>query len=415
MKKFKFIIIILVIFIIIILTSILIVNNTENNLNKTNNSEPGNSNLEPNMQLIEDKSISDYKNISNIVNNILSNDNKQIQESVLIAEYKNSSEKMPNIPEKGMYFIDRIYKYEAEISITTNFVYGYILDRETMEKSEYNLIINIDYINNTFELAPMGKVYLNYVDYDKLEINDKIQNEIKEIKVNKYNTFNKVNGLGQKDIMQFYFEQYILNMVYNPEKAYRLLDEDYRNRKFGDYQNFQKYTEENKNKIEQSKIIKYKIKELASYTEYLCIDNFNNYYIFKETAPMEYTVLLDQYTIDDEIFVEEYKKSNTSIKAQLDLTLFQQMLNRKDYEKAYSKLNETFKNEYFSTVNDLKKYVEENLYEYGKLNFEEVTSSGNEYKIKTSIVNMESADENKIKRFIVQIEEDGTYNIAFNV
>ena len=90
------------------------------------------------------------------------------------------------------------------------------------------------------------------------------------------------------------------------------------------------------------------------------------------------------------------------------------MLNRKDYEQAYSKLNETFKNEYFSTTNEFEKYVEENLYEYSKLEFEEVTTGGNEYKIKTSITNMENQEENKIKRFIIQLEDE-TYNIAFNV
>lgn len=220
---------------------------------------------------------------------------------------------------------------------------------------------------------------------------------------------------GDIDIMSFYYNQYIIKMLYDTQEAYNSLDEQYQQKRFGDYNNFNEYIENNRQKLEKSEIKKYKIETYDNYKEYLCIDNYNNYYIFKETSPMEYTVLLDQYTIDDEIFVDQYNNANDSVKAQLNLNLFQQMLNRKDYEEAYSKLNETFKNEYFSTINEFKKYVEENLYEYGKLNFEEVTSIGNEYKIKTSITNMENAEENKIKRFIVNIEDDETYNIAFNV
>ena len=220
---------------------------------------------------------------------------------------------------------------------------------------------------------------------------------------------------GDKDIMLFYYNQYIIKMIYDTQEAYNMLDGQYQQKRFTSYDSFNSYIKENIQTIETSEIKKYKIKNYDDYTEYLCIDNYNNYYIFKETSAMEYTVLLDQYTTDDEIFMNQYNKANDSVKAQLNLNLFQQMLNRKDYEEAYSKLNETFKNEYFSTSSEFEKYVEENLYEYGKLDFEEVTSVGNEYKIKISITNMENQEENKIKRFIVNMEDDETYNIAFNV
>ena len=215
--------------------------------------------------------------------------------------------------------------------------------------------------------------------------------------------------------MQFYFEQYKLKLIYNSKQAYELLEEKYKQKRFGNYQNFETNIKENSNEIEKSELKKYKIKTYDDYKEYLCIDNYNNYYIFKEKKPMEYTVLLDQYTIEDKIFLDEYNRVADSEKAQMNLNLFGQMINRHDYKSAYNKLNDEFKKEYFSNINDFIKYVKENMYNYCKFNYEEVTANESIYKIKTSILNKENEKESKTKRFIVELQEKGAYNVAFNM
>ena len=157
--------------------------------------------------------------------------------------------------------------------------------------------------------------------------------------------------------------------------------------------------------------MKYKIKEFTTYKEYLCIDNYGNYYIFKETTPMEYTVLLDQYTINDKIFTDEYNKKEDNIKAQMNLNKFEQMLNRQDFTSAYNVLNKDFKAKYFETEDKFKQYVLDNWFKYNKFDYEEV--SGN--KIKTSITNrLNTGEESKTKRFRVDIEKNEFY-ISFDI
>jgi soluble lytic murein transglycosylase len=74
------------------------------------------------------------------------------------------------------------------------------------------------------------------------------------------------------------------------------------------YGEFESYEEWNIyfSTIKLLELEKYLIKQRDGYTEYTLIDTYGNYYIFQETSPMQYTVVLDTYTIDIPEFVEKY-------------------------------------------------------------------------------------------------------------
>lgn len=91
-------------------------------------------------------------------------------------------------------------------------------------------------------------------------------------------------------------------------------------------------------------------------------------------------------------------------------------LREKDYEKAYSKLNENFKNNYFKSVNDYKAYIEKyypkdivieygNRTQQGELSIIEITFSDRENKSFNSFT----------QRYVVKENDAMDYTISFQV
>ena len=221
---------------------------------------------------------------------------------------------------------------------------------------------------------------------------------------------------GDKEIMTFYFKQYITEMIYDTQKAYELLDEEYRNKRFGNYEKFATYVKNNSEDIEKSLLLQYKIETFDEYKEYICKDAYGNCYIFKEIKPMEYTVLLDQYTLDDKIFLKQYSQKEDKGKAQMNLEKFKQMLNRQDYTSAYDVLNKDFKAKYFSTENEFKNYILNNLFEYNSFTYTEIANGNKKYKITTRISDEKDySKENVVKRFTVELLDDDKFCISFDI
>lgn len=165
--------------------------------------------LNPMNSVLEINSISTNINITACVNAYLSynaNNNEKAIYGLLIEDYKNEEKitednvisKIYNINYVSEFIINKVYSYEAELGITTYFVYGEVLNKENKTKEEFDVVINIDNVNKTFELAPMGKVYEEYVDYsnyNNIKVKESIEKEIKKIEPNIYNQVNEVNGL----------------------------------------------------------------------------------------------------------------------------------------------------------------------------------------------------------------------------
>ena len=177
-----------------------------------------------------------------------------------------------------------------------------------------------------------------------------------------------------------------------------------------------------------SSIEKYKINDKENEKEYICIDQYGNYYIFKDNGVMNYTVKLDTYTIDTEDFNNKYDNGSDQLKVGMNLEKIFQALNRKDYEYIYEKLDSTFKQNNFSTLNDFEQYAKENFYdinkiEYGKFQeksgvyiYEILISDAQEIVSNDEEKNDEQISENKIQRnFVVKLEDNKDFIFAFNL
>lgn len=216
------------------------------------------------------------------------------------------------------------------------------------------------------------------------------------------------------DLLSTYFNKYKDDIFADLEKAYNTLDEEYRLKKFGSIDNYKTYLQERYQEIALSKIVSYKIGDKNDeYTQYVCIDNNGNYYIFKETAIMQYTVMLDAYTIDLPKFLEKYNNGTAQQKVALNIEKFVQAINDKSYNYAYNCLADSFKNNYFRTQEEFETYVKSNFYESNTITYNSFETQGELYTYSVTITNKET-NEQKTKTFIMQLGEGTEFVLSFD-
>ena len=176
-------------------------------------------------------------------------------------------------------------------------------------------------------------------------------------------------------------------MKNTPELAYNKLDSNYKSNKFKTVEDFKKYATSYIN--DNKRLSQYKMTKFDSYTELVCQDNWGGIWTFKITGIMNYTILLDSYTVSVKSYDDEYQNANVSKKVQLCLNRFFEALNNQDYESAYKFLNDTYKSNNFKNVDEFKAYVQKNWFIYNKIDYSSIEADSNEnYIISGTISDM---------------------------
>ena len=161
------------------------------------------------------------------------------------------------------------------------------------------------------------------------------------------------------------------------------------------------------------KLSKYQKEVMDDYTQYICLDRAGHYYIFRETSPMQYTVILDTYTIDLPEFVEQYNSSSEDKKVQFNIQKFFDAINDGDYSYAYSKLDQTYKNNNFPTQTDFENYMKTNFYAQNKLGYTSYEKNGDLYIYKMVITNGENSSQTIEKQFVVKLLDGTNFVMSF--
>lgn len=222
--------------------------------------------------------------------------------------------------------------------------------------------------------------------------------------------------LTSDNLVRMYLNDYKNNILNDLDKAYNSLNLEYKEKRFGSIENYKEYINENIEKISQITLKQYQINSYEEYEEYVCLDQYDNYYIFNVTAVMQYTLKLDTYTLDSEKFINTYNNSNAQEKGMLNIDKFITMINSKDYQAVYSKLDETFKNNNFSTLNDFKNYIKQNLFEYNSVSYDSWSNEGEIY-IYQIIISDKTANsrETKNMEIIMKLNSDMDFIMSFNI
>ena len=297
--------------------------------------------------------------------------------------------------------IDNVY----ECQLTNNIIIT--LAEARLNGKELNVLVKFDNKNNTYSMFLDD--YVSKYNYNK-NMDKKVFNISKnEIIKNSYNNNIKVDDSEVYVITQ-YFSDFRMKMLNDTEVAYRELDSDYAQKKFGDYSNFQNYINENKESITYAGINKYQVVENSDNKEYICIDENGKYYIFVESGIGKYTVVLDTYTIDLPEFLTKYNSSNERIKVGMNIQKVFDAINDKDYEFVYNKLDSSFKQNNFKTLSEFKDYAEKNF--VGKqLKYDECQQQGSIYVFNITITD----GTNQTGKNVIMKLLDGTdFVMSFN-
>ena len=102
--------------------------------------------------------------------------------------------------------------------------------------------------------------------------------------------------ISDEQMAEIYLNHYVHTLFYDNELAYKLLDEEYRNKKYGNFDNFKNYI--NSLNYTTYKLKSFYVQEKQNYKIFGVYDNNGNVFIFKTNGVMQYTVYLDDYTVE---------------------------------------------------------------------------------------------------------------------
>lgn len=317
-----------------------------------------------------------------------------------------------NISRDGTYVPEIANMLVVDISDTKQayFVYGKYILKSTGDIKELNLMIIID--NTTM----LYDVYTNSYMQQKGYINLKVGNELK---VNEYNiqdrTTNKMSSITitDREMANNYFDSWINNIIYDKNSAYNKLNSEFKNKKYNSLQSFQSYLN---NLGYIPRINEYRIHSTQDYTDYICTDQYNNYYIFRQQGGvMRYTVFLDNYTVELDTFKQNYEKADEETKIIINLRKFKQMLNTKDYNAIYNKLNATFKQNNYNNVSKLAQYLKNNAYAVNTITLDNYNQNNDYYVCECSLINQKNTNEQKNMTIIIKLIDSNNFEMSFNI
>lgn len=394
-RKIVFIIISILVLVVIII-SILITRLKNNNDGDTYIDENGKvTKIEPEGD--EEADVMSYKkerlenttyffNIENYINNYL--------EAIKL---KNSLEIMNVLSED---FINENNLTSANVfeKIEENYDFIALEMYETREKSLYSYIVsgtindgiynakkyyifNLDLENYTYSITPLYNKNYNNIE----EINTK--NKLSNIKENSHNKF-EFKKFNNESIVSKYITYYTELEKNNPEKAYSMLDKEYNEIRFqNNYNNFLYYI----NQMNNNGKLDTNLKKLSqgSYNNkeaYIIITEKDNRYTIVENSPMEFTIILDDYSVITESFKNKYKNATETKKIATNIDKIMKMINTYDYIGLYNILDESYKSSKFNNnINSFINYIGDNFYNSNIYEVKNIKIQNNIYKTEIKV------------------------------
>ncbi len=294
------------------------------------------------------------------------------------------------------YMNSNSYQYAVYCIIQDN-------DNNLIKKAYYNVYIDMN--TNAFGVEPI----LSHIEnIDSIKSNDVIVTK---------NDYNEVpaNNSTENESLKEKFNMFKRLMLSDTGIAYDYLDEKYRTAKFGTQENFEKYVETKRAELKEANLTKYKINTYNEYLQYIFLDQNNNYYIFNETEPLNYKVILDTYTIDLPEFTDKYVELGEVDKVKANIQRIFDSINDNDYRYLYNKLDETFKQNNFPNVEDLEKYMKNNFFTNNSLQSSTYDKKDGIYICNVQVKNGDNQEEGTEKEFIMQLKEGTDFVVSFNV
>ena len=277
---------------------------------------------------------------------------------------------------------------------------------------KFQIILKLDILNKTFSIMPSEYVeeeYGNIVEGQNLNI--ELTDSIEKNNNNQY----IYRTITEEDYMKDLFTELKNELLYDHEAAYNHLNEEYRNKKFATLEEFNNWLASREEEYKNMVLAQYQTVQEDGYTQYVLVDQNGKYYIFNETGVMDYTTMLDTYTVDLPEFIEKYNKSTSAEKAGMNMQKVVDALNNKDYSYIYSKLDDTYKTNNFGNVEIFEEYIENNLYTSVNVEYSNYNSSGDLHMYDVTFKDKNNENSEPItKKFIIKLLDGTDFILSFN-
>lgn len=299
-------------------------------------------------------------------------------------------------------------KYLRGERIENYIVYGIMTSLDNEYIGNIYIRVNMDRENKTFSIEPITGNY-NSIDDISIQYND---DSIEEKDNNTY----KEQIITYENIAKTYFSTYKRLVLARPETIYDYLQNDYKEKRFENLSSFEKYVNLNKNEIAQLIFKKYQVNNNDNILEVICMDQYQNLYIFEETSPMNFTLRLDTYTILSDKYKSTYDSQSNQQKVAMNIENWINMLNQRDYTNAYKMLDDTFKNNNWKTEQEFENYIKAKLPLHYSIEYTTYSNEGSTYAqtIKLSDIT-EKTSETITMNVIMQLKNNYDYVMSFSI
>ena len=303
--------------------------------------------------------------------------------------------------------INDMYVRDVTENLKVYFVYGDITEKQDFHTKEFGLMIAVDSYNSTFNIYTADYVKKhNLYELSKKEDFKENYFNIENIENRKYNKYD-FEIIDDETYAKDLLKSFTQSIKYNIDYTYDRLHENYKNGKFKEKKDYEEYIQKNENKIATSNLKYYQVRNIDDYKQYICIDGRENYYIFNESSIMNYSLIIDTYTVDLPEFIEKYKFATNKEKVEMNIEKVRSAINDSDYRYIYSKLDKTFKQNKFPKETDLQVYIKNNFIEKNEIEYINFSQEGDIFIYKTKI------NERKFN-IIMQLGEGTEFTMSFS-
>lgn len=295
--------------------------------------------------------------------------------------------------------------YESELHNVCSYIVEGVADDGTYNTKMY-FRVGLDTNNFSFNIMPLSSKKYNSID----EIEEK--ENIVEIPNNDANSY-QYNRMRKNEIIEKILKYYCDLTVNNVKKAYDMLEQEYRKKRFDKYSKFQDYIKKRSENLKQARVAGYSVKEEENSKVYTVVDQDGMVYIFNQKSIMNFTVQMDDYTLETDEYKEKYMNSTVVDKIKLNVNKFIEMISNYDYGEAYSLLDETYKKNNFKTEKSYEKFIEQHFYNSNAYSIEKIETDAQDYIITITVAENASASAaKKTNKIAMRLGENTEFVMA---
>lgn len=406
----------IVVVLLIIIIIILLINNTKNEQQNTDiigGGTYGDKETQTDKELVENTTV--FFTVENCINDYVSyiqeQDNKAIYNLLDENYVKNNKININNVKDyienfnsNEMFIATKMYEQRKE-NINTYIVEG------LKDDSEYNTnlyyIVEFDINKSTYNITPLFDN--NYKNLDDINV----ETEAYTIKENENNVF-KYYRISNEAVAEKYLNYYTKLARQNPEKAFSLIDENYRKERFKDFETYKNYLNRMSNKYDNLNIVGDSYEVLSDSTKYILKDSENEVYTIVAKEIMNFSIQLDDYTIETDEFKKLYLSATNEAKAVTNAEKFMKMVNAKDYETAYQLLDDTYRANVFPTFDLYEQSLEASFFDNNYYSITDISEQGSYYIVTLDLKDrISSAANTKQIKIIIGLQDGTNFKMSF--